>query len=43
MKYVRGALLQGFEVERDGSVPIYRQIETFLRRLILDGTLQSSS
>jgi GntR family transcriptional regulator/MocR family aminotransferase len=42
VKYVRGALLQGFEVDRDSSVPIYRQIETFLRRLILDGTLQSS-
>ena len=34
-----GALLQGFSIERDSSVPIYRQLDASLRRLILDGTL----
>ena len=41
-KYAGGALLHGFEVDRSSPVPLYRQIETNLRRLILDGTLQSS-
>lgn len=41
-KHVEGVLLHGFDVDRDSPVPIYRQIETTLRRLILDGTLQSS-
>ncbi|WP_027260118.1 PLP-dependent aminotransferase family protein [Leisingera aquimarina] len=34
-----GALLQGFTIERDSSVPIYRQLDASLRRLILDGSL----
>jgi len=34
-----GALLSGFNVERGTSVPIYRQLDASLRRLILDGTL----
>jgi len=34
-----GALLQGFSVERDSGVPIYRQLDASMRRLILDGTL----
>ena len=34
-----GALLQGFSVERDSGIPIYRQLDASMRRLILDGTL----
>ena len=34
-----GALLQGFSIERDSPVPIYRQLDASLRRLILDGSL----
>lgn len=34
-----GALLAGFNLERDTPVPIYRQLDASLRRLILDGTL----
>ena len=34
-----GALLAGFTVERDSSVPIYRQLDASFRRSILDGTL----
>ena len=34
-----GALLHEFNVERDSPVPIYRQLDASLRRLILDGTL----
>ncbi|MCF6429900.1 PLP-dependent aminotransferase family protein [Leisingera sp. MMG026] len=34
-----GALLQGFTIERDSPVPIYRQLDASLRRLILDGSL----
>lgn len=41
-KNAEGVLLHGFDIDRDSPVPIYRQIETTLRRLILDGALQSS-
>lgn len=34
-----GALLHGFSIERDSPVPIYRQLDASLRRLILNGTL----
>jgi GntR family transcriptional regulator/MocR family aminotransferase len=34
-----GALLSGFNIERNTSVPIYRQLDASLRRLILRGTL----
>ena len=34
-----GALLSGFNIERNSSVPIYRQLDASLRRLILCGTL----
>ncbi len=34
-----GALLHGFDIDRASSVPIYRQLDAALRRLILDGTL----
>ncbi len=34
-----GALLQAFSIERGTSVPIYRQLDASLRRLILEGTL----
>jgi len=34
-----GALLAGFTVERNSKVPIYRQLEASLRRLILQGSL----
>ena len=36
-----GALLSGFNIERNTSVPIYRQLDASLRRLILGGTLAS--
>lgn len=41
-KHAGGVLLHGADIDRESPVPIYRQIETALRRLILDGTLQSS-
>lgn len=34
--------MHGFNIDRSSSVPIYRQIENTLRRLILDGTYQSA-
>ena len=34
-----GALLHGFDIDRASPVPIYRQLDAALRRLILDGTL----
>ncbi|MCP4429638.1 MAG: PLP-dependent aminotransferase family protein [Gammaproteobacteria bacterium] len=34
-----GALLSGFSIERSSQVPIYRQLEASLRRLILQGSL----
>jgi len=33
-------LLQGFSVDRGSAIPIYRQLDTVLRTLILDGVLQ---
>ncbi len=33
-------MLHGFDIERGSSVPIYRQLDAALRRLILDGTLE---
>ena len=37
-----GALLRGIYIDRQSAVPIYRQLDAALRRLILDGTLRSS-
>lgn len=37
-----GALLRGIHIDRQSAVPIYRQLDGALRRLILDGTLRSS-
>lgn len=34
-----GALLSGFTIERNSLVPIYRQLDASLRRLILQGSL----
>jgi GntR family transcriptional regulator/MocR family aminotransferase len=34
-----GALLSGLNIEKNTSVPIYRQLDASLRRLILSGTL----
>ncbi|MEM7172404.1 MAG: PLP-dependent aminotransferase family protein [Pseudomonadota bacterium] len=34
-----GALLAGCQIERNSGVPLYRQLEASLRRLILDGAL----
>lgn len=36
-----GALLHGLSIERNSPVPIYRQLDASLRRLILSGTLAS--
>jgi len=36
-----GALLHSLTIDRDSSVPIYRQLDASLRRLILGGTLSS--
>ena len=41
-KYPGGALLYGFDIDRESTIPIYRQIDTALRQLILEGTLQSA-
>ena len=38
-KFPGGALLTGFYIDRSSHVPIYRQIDTELRRLILEGAL----
>ena len=37
-----GALLHGLSIERDSFVPIYRQLDASMRRLILNGTLAPS-
>ena len=34
-----GALLSGFNIERNSQIPIYRQLDASLRRLILQGSL----
>ena len=39
-KSPKGALLHDLSIKRNTSVPIYRQIDAFLRRLILEGNLQ---
>jgi GntR family transcriptional regulator / MocR family aminotransferase len=40
-KFPGGALLIGFYIDRSSHVPIYRQIDTELRRLILEGALEA--
>ena len=39
-KSPKGALLHNLNIKRNISIPIYQQIDAFLRRLILDGNLQ---
>ena len=36
-----GVLLQGLTLERSSGVPLYKQLETGLRKLILSGTLRA--
>ena len=40
-KSPNGVLLQGLTLERSSRVPMYKQLETGLRKLILSGTLQA--
>ena len=42
VKAAKGALLSTLEISRSSSAPIYRQIEDFLRQMILDGALVPS-
>ena len=42
VKAAKGALLSTLEINRSSSAPIYRQIEDFLRQIILDGALLPS-
>ena len=42
VKAAKGALLSTLEIDRRCGVPIYRQIEDFLRKMILGGTLLPS-
>ena len=42
VKAAKGALLATLEVDRNSGAPIYRQIEDFLRRMILNGALPPS-
>jgi GntR family transcriptional regulator/MocR family aminotransferase len=42
VKAAKGALLSTLEINRSSSAPIYRQIEDFLRQMILDGALLPS-
>ena len=42
VKAAKGALLSTLEIDRSSSTPIYRQIEDFLRQIILDGVLLPS-
>ena len=42
VKAAKGALLSTLEIDRSSSTPIYRQIEDFLRQMILDGALLPS-
>ena len=42
VKAAKGALLATLEIDRNSGVPIYRQIEDFLRRMILNGALPPS-
>ena len=39
VKAAKGALLATLEINRSSGSPIYRQIEDFLRRMILNGAL----
>ena len=41
VKSANGALLATIPIDRGSTTPIYRQLENFLRQLILDGTLPS--
>lgn len=41
VKAAKGALLATLEIDRNSDVPIYRQIEDFLRQMILNGVLLS--
>ena len=42
VKAAKGALLATLEIDRSSVLPIYRQIEDFLRRMILNGALPPS-
>ena len=42
VKAAKGALLATLEVDRNSGAPIYRQIEDFLRQMILNGALPPS-
>ena len=42
VKAAKGALLTTLEIDRNSDVPIYRQIEDFLRQMILNGALLPS-
>ena len=42
VKAAKGALLSTLEIDRRCGVPIYRQIEDFLRKMILGGALPPS-
>ena len=42
VKAAKGALLATLEIDRTSDVPIYRQIEDVLRRMILNGALLPS-
>ena len=42
VKAAKGALLSTLEIDRSSNTPIYRQIEDFLRQIILDGVLLPS-
>ena len=42
VKSAKGALLSTLEIDRNSRTPIYRQIEDFLRQMILDGVLLPS-
>ena len=42
VKAAKGALLATLEVDRNSDAPIYRQIEDFLRQMILNGALPPS-
>jgi GntR family transcriptional regulator/MocR family aminotransferase len=37
-----GIMLRGLSIERGSAVPMYKQLEAGLRRLILNGTLQAA-
>ena len=41
VKSAKGALLATLQIDKGSTTPIYRQLENFLRRLILEGSLPS--